>query len=125
MPGPSHRLVNLNPVWISSGGFGIHDKDGNPVPEREKIGLMFDCPACITHPERQCRVPVFFENPFDGKPPFDPTNPKRARWRIVSGTTFEDIRLAPSILTRRHQGYDCPGWHGHVGLRVPGEVTTC
>ena len=38
------RLVDLDPQWVGAGGAGIHDRDGNPVPERHGVGLAFYCP---------------------------------------------------------------------------------
>jgi hypothetical protein len=41
------------------------------------------------------------------------------RWS-VKGSSFEDIQISPSI-----QIIGGCAWHGHIGLNVPGEVTTC
>lgn len=92
------QLIELDPRWCSSGGSGITDKDGNPVPLREKIGLICDCPKCgEDHP-----LFVPFANPLDGGPPTHPV-----AWRR-SGDTFETLTLTPSILRK-----DC-GWHGFI-----------
>ena len=115
MSAPPKRLVDLEPRWLSSGGEGITDKNGNPVPERSKIGIMFRCPICPR--EANCRIPVLFENPPDGLGPLPGGG---TTWRIVGGTTFDDLQLRPSILMLS----GCK-WHGHVGLNKPGEVTTC
>lgn len=47
----------------------------------------------------------------DGKP---------SKWAI-SGSGYIDLRLTPSIFVNAKG--DPPGWHGFVGLYVPGEVT--
>jgi hypothetical protein len=39
----------------------------------------------------------------------------------VSGTGYVDLKLSPSIFVDSHR--NPPGWHGFVGLHVPGEVT--
>ena len=40
----------------------------------------------------------------------------------VSGTGYYDLRLSPSIFVNPQA--NPPGWHGFIGLNVPGEVTT-
>lgn len=97
------KLTDLNPAFVGSGGAGISNKDG-PVPERQGVGLAFDCPCgCGT------RAYVSFTNPMDGKPP-----PHRARaeprWDRT-GDTFETLTLSPSIL---RSGPDSCGWHGYI-----------
>ena len=92
------KLTDLDPRWCSSGGEGITDAAGNPVPLREKIGLICNCPKCgEDHP-----LFVPFANPFDGGPPHSPVTWQR------TGDTFETLTLAPSILRK-----DC-GWHGFI-----------
>ena len=92
------RLTELDPHWCSTGGKGITDKDGKPVPLREKIGLVCDCPRC--GPDHPLFVP--FANPFDGGAP---------RYEVTwqrTGDAFETLTLRPSILRN-----DC-GWHGFI-----------
>jgi hypothetical protein len=89
----------------------------------EAQGLELDCPVCgRAKPALQAhRVQVAFRDRGvlahhgsrnkAGKP---------TRWAVAGGSTFEDLRLSPSI--------DCTPsapecWHGHIGLKIPGEVT--
>ncbi len=98
------KLTDLHPQWVYSGGEGISDKDGNPVPFREKVGISFDCP-CGKCPEGFSNsVYLSFENPPDGGPPVG----NSPHWHR-QGEDFETISLSPSIL--RIGG--C-GWHGYV-----------
>lgn len=104
------KLTDLNPHFIGSGGEGVYDKDGNPVPERHGVGIVFDCPCGNS----ECpALYVGFSNPKDGGPPLEGPQPKWSR----SGDTFEDISLTPSILRTSH----C-GWHGYV---TNGQITNC
>ena len=59
------KLIDLNPAWVGSGGEGVRNADGSPVPRREAIGIWFDCPCGCEHP-----VYVSFSNPADGLGPF-------------------------------------------------------
>lgn len=96
------RLIDLNPAFVGSGGDGITDSNGDPVPERTGIGLAFDCPCgCGT------RAYVSFENPMDGKPPTESAHPIWVR----NGETFEDLTLSPSILRSDPDGCS---WHGFI-----------
>lgn len=98
------KLTDLNPNWVGSGGEGI-TRDGAPVPRREGIGVMFDCPCGC---DQACFVP--FSNPIDGGP-----NEYGQGWKRT-GDTFEDLTLTPSILRIR----PC-GWHGFV---TKGQIIT-
>lgn len=93
------KLTDLNPAFVMSGGEGISDSEGNPVPERQGVGLAFDCPC-------GCRERVYlnFENPLDGGKKLS----GHPSWNRT-GDTFETISLTPSIL--RMGG--C-GWHGYL-----------
>ena len=118
------RLVDLNPRWMSAGGEGITDKDGHSVPLRTGVGIGFDCPCpqCtarrVGDRDKDFHLRVYFDfaNPLDGGPPI---SDERHVWQRT-GDTFDSLRLSPSILDKGR----C-GWHGHVDLHVPGEVTTC
>jgi hypothetical protein len=124
------RLVELHPQWVGAGGAGIFNADMTPSTPRHGIGIAFDCPlghpaSCSYHEvsgdgthERHF---IQFHNPVDGGPPFDATQ-ERPRWTRV-GDTFETLQLTPSILSDPAKG-GC-GWHGYIGLTIPGEVTTC
>lgn len=103
------KLSTLQPSWVGHGGEGISDRDGKPIPLRERIGITFKCPcgaAC---------VPVFvpFSNPEGGGPPV--VSPGGHSW-TREGNTFETLTLTPSI--QRVEG--CR-WHGYV---TNGEVRT-
>lgn len=93
------RLVDLNPKWLGYGGEGISDKDGNPVPARERVGIIFDCPCGCGRP-----LAITFTNPEDGLGPID----SRVNWTRV-GNTFENLTLSPSI-----QRMDNCRWHGFI-----------
>lgn len=118
------RLVDLNPTFVMAGGEGISGADGKPVPERLGVGLGFDCPCTKCSAQRvgdrskdfHLRVYIDFANPLDGGPP---VNDERHTWQRT-GDTFDTLQLSPSILDKGR----C-GWHGYVGLSVPGEVTSC
>lgn len=102
------KLTNLNPSFIGIGGEGISDKDGNPIPRREGVGLVFDCPCCGAGGY------VPFANPLDGGPPVS-----NMTWQRT-GDTFDTLTLTPSI--RRHSGGGCKGWHGFI---TNGEAISC
>jgi hypothetical protein len=94
------RLTELNPRWVSAGGEGVTDKDGNAVSAREKIGVTFDCMCGCGE-----RVYVPFANPIDGGPAHAPGRPLWNR----AGETFDDLTTLPSI--QRLTG--CK-WHGYI-----------
>jgi hypothetical protein len=104
------RLVDLNPKWVGSGGEGISTGDGRPVPPREGVAIMFDCP-CGGHEdakgdetrEFQSRVFVHIDPAMDGKPADESSKPAWKR----TGDSFENLTLEPSI---QRVG----GWHGFV-----------
>lgn len=104
------KLTDLNPYFIGHGGEGVSDAQGNPVPFRPAIGLVFDCPC------GKCGSPIFvaFENPPDGGPRFD-SHPNAPHW-TRTGEDFAAMTLTPSILRKSH----C-GWHGFI---TNGEVRT-
>lgn len=93
------KLTELNPQWIGTGGEGVTDKNGNPVPHRKSVGIEFNCPCGCDLP---CFVP--FKNPIDGGPGVCADH----GWER-EGDTFETLTLKPSIL--RKSG--C-GWHGFI-----------
>jgi hypothetical protein len=102
------KLTELNPSFVGYGGEGISDKDGNTVPRREGVGLHFDCPCGCDQP---CFV--YFSNPLDGGATVNGAGPAWTR----TGTDFETLTLAPSILRSKERG-GC-GWHGWI---TDGEV---
>lgn len=119
------RLTELNPRWMGAGGENVWNADGTPAQRREGIGVMFDCPCSICSSKRvgdddadfHLRHYVPFDAPLDGGQPPD----ERQTWHRV-GETFETLQLTPSILSDPAKS-GC-GWHGYVGLEIPGEVTT-
>lgn len=122
-------LTSLHPEWLSGGGEGITNAEGQPVPARDGIGIGFDCPCPICTAKRignpdtdfSLRHSILFSNPLDGGPPWD-TDPKRPVW-TRTGDTFETLVCAPSILSRPP---GC-GWHGYIGSAdgsTPGQVQT-
>lgn len=95
------KLIDLEPGWVDHGGDGVRDKDGNPIPLRERVGVGFNCPCGC---DRRCHV--LFENPRDGL------------GNLGSGTgpywfrehdDFETLSLTPSIQRR-----DGCKWHGYI-----------
>jgi len=102
------RLTELNPSFYDAGGEGITDSNtGEPVPRREGIGMVFDCPCGC-----DVRAYVEFENPIsEGKPRIG----GGAKWKRT-GMSFRDITLTPSIY--RPLPHGC-GWHGYI---TAGEV---
>jgi hypothetical protein len=118
------RLTDLHPQWIGAGGEGILNADMTPSTPRHGIGIMFDCPkGCAPQSEWEKEVGherhvLFFANPLDGGAPFDSTY---AMW-TRTGDTFETLVCTPSFLSDPAKG-GC-GWHGYIGLTIPGEVTT-
>lgn len=87
---------------------------------------MFDCPKGCP-PKSAWEIEkgheqhfVGFRNPLDGGPPFE-SRPGGPLWDR-RGETFETLRLSPSILSDPAKG-GC-GWHGYIGLTIPGEVTS-
>lgn len=97
------RLTDLNPAFVRSGGEGVSDAEGNPVPERRGVGLAFDCPCGCGQ-----RVYVDFQNPIDG----GPARPVRAPMWQRTGAGFKTLTLHPSILSSKDKG-GC-GWHGWI-----------
>lgn len=73
-------LTELNPKWIGSGGEGISDKDGNPVPFKQESALEFDCPCGCG-----ARILITVLEGFGG-----------SHW-TKTGNDFNDITLKPSI----------------------------
>ena len=94
------RLIDLHPKYIGTGGEGITDRDGNPVPWRDGVGIEFDCPC-------GCESPVFipFENPLGGG---TPVHDKNHCWKR-EGEDFETLTITPSI-----QRVGGCAWHGFV-----------
>lgn len=110
-PQPLERLVDAEPRFVFSGGEGVTDANGQPVPKREGVGVSFACPI---H-EGYCRVYVPFTNPIDGGPAPDP----RITWER-QGETFETLTLTPSIKVLG--GSEGCEWHGFIRA---GRFETC
>lgn len=104
------RLIDLHPVFPSTGGEGVSDASGNPIPVTEGVGVIFDCPCGNADEEHRCFVP--FANPI-GPGPYVPQAGKG--W-TREGETFETLTLRPSI----QRISECC-WHGHI---TSGEVTS-
>jgi hypothetical protein len=84
------RLVDLNPKWIETHGSG------------EVYGISYDCPCALPDCENGGRQVVPTKTNFIGKPTCADS---LARGWDLSGTSFENITLAPSIHQVGH-------WHG-------------
>lgn len=72
------KLINLNPKWLSSGGEGITDEKGKPIPLTEKAALELDCPCGCG--ERICIPFIGYKN----------------NWN-KSNDSFENLTVTPSI----------------------------
>ena len=94
------RLLDLNPRWLSSGGTGITDLEGNPVPQRDQVAIRFDCPCGCDRP-----VCLSIQNPPDGKP----NDKGGTRWLVDGAFDFKTLTLVPSFQRR----IDC-SYHGWV-----------
>ncbi len=104
-------LSQLDAKFVGSGGEGVYDINGYPVPRRDGIGLIFKCP-CGKHDECD-RVFVTFANPLDGGPALDrgyTADKPLPTWQRT-GDTIETITLSPSILRTDPDGCQ---WHGWV-----------
>lgn len=123
------RLTSLNPTWERSGGEGVYNFDGTPAKERTGIGVGFDCPCDKCTKNRELhkddenyslmfRHYIIFANPLDGGGKVEGMG---HTWNRV-GDTFDTLQLTPSIRSDPAKG-GC-GWHGYIGLTIPGEVTT-
>ena len=97
------RLIDLHPTFYGAGAGGdaVKDKNGNPVPERHGLGIIFDCPCGCGEP-----ISVPFANPVDGGPKRE-DEPCQGWQR--TGEDFATMTLSPSILR-----IDGCGWHGFV-----------
>ena len=96
------KLVDLRPRFVFSGGEGVSDAAGNPVPERKGVGFSCECPCGNI----ECgRLYIDFENPLDGGPPL---GGREVRWKRA-GDTFETMSLHPSI-----QRMDNCKYHGFL-----------
>lgn len=102
------KLLDLNPEWSGCGGEGVTNADGSPVPRRERVAVLLDCPCGCAH-----RLHVPFANPPDGLGPIY----QDYGWQRT-GETFEDLTLTPSI----QREFPARCWHGFI---TNGEVLTC
>lgn len=110
------RLTELQPRWIAEYG----------APPDWKQGVSFLCPHC-----QVVRLATFFAPTICGNPPVDIAKVHKQQilsdvdpehvghladehvgkviWTRVSGETFDDLTLSPSIDA---SAWGC--WHGHV-----------
>lgn len=95
------KLTDLNPEWCGAGGDGV-TQNGQPVPRREGVGVIFDCPCGGGE-----RVFIGFKNPFDDEPPYVSGGHHWTR----TGDTFDTLTLKPSI--QRSDPKGCR-WHGFI-----------
>ncbi|MFA5941405.1 MAG: DUF6527 family protein [Sinimarinibacterium sp.] len=86
-------------VWLSSGGTGVSDAQGNPVPVREHSALAYTCPGCNLMGAVNVR----------------PAPSDRHSWEWDGNA--ESPTLKPSL---HHVG--CCGWHGYL---TAGVFTAC
>lgn len=101
------RLRELDPRWAADadiviGGVSKHFEN------RQGMAVSFECPCCFdpTTGHSRTRLAVWFENPVDGLPPTDDAS---RLWKRVSGATFDDLTLSPSI-----DASNVGHWHGHI-----------
>lgn len=105
------KLIELEPRWVAEYG----------APDDAKQGVSFLCPHC-----RIVKLAVFFSPTICGRPPVDIDAFHKARWdeahahledhhvgatiwTRVSGETFDDLTLSPSIDASK---WGC--WHGFI-----------
>ena len=113
MAGERKKITELDACFLSSGGHGLMDNSGREIPRRERVALSMLCPCGC---KRIMIVP--FENPDDGKGPFELNEvPKKFR----TGDTLETLSLTPSIQRHKINGEGCE-WHGYI---TNGEAITC
>lgn len=103
------KLTELNPEWLGGGGEGI----GHVLPDGTTNwnippytgGITFDCPC------GRCgkRCTIIWKNPPESG---IPGTPFKEGWNRISGTTFDDLTLKPSIYRNPKNG-GC-GWHGFI-----------
>jgi len=103
------RFTDLNPSWIGTGGDGIsrkNDQTGEmePVPYRDEIGVMFDCPCGC---DATCFLHV--NNHPDGKPV---DNGGAPIWNCTD-RNFGTFTLSPSIKRNKVNNKGCE-WHGFI-----------
>jgi hypothetical protein len=91
------RLIDLDPRWYSARG------------DHQRHGITFDCPCCGG------RTRLAIATHVDGTN-FDPEPDNKqcfatgeTVWNIVSGDSFENITLTPSVDASKH-GH----WHGFI-----------
>jgi len=106
------KLVDLNPRWVSSGGEGIKDKNGDALALQRGTGITFDCPCgkCGMRPS------AAFSNPIDGS---SPVHRRGSQW-TRTGDSFDNLTLHPSLHQVKEKG-GC-GWHGWL---KNGILTSC
>ncbi len=102
------KLIDLNPVFLSTGGSGVSDSAGNPIPITYGVGIAFDCPCGNYEEDHRCYVP--FSNPIG------PGLHMNVRGWKRSGDTLETLTLTPSVFR-----CDGCGWHGFI---TNGQVIT-
>lgn len=107
------RLTDLEATFIGTGGSGVTGPDGQPVPRRERIGVIMNCPCGCEH-----MLYVPFANPLDGGPCAEVRDGKPWGWQRA-GETLETLTLTPSV----QRGEPCPKrWHGFI---TSGEAVSC
>lgn len=77
--------------------------------EGARCYLTFRCPC---KPECDCRIAIPFTPDLEGNPA--PATVFQKAWQRVSGSTFEDLTLAPSILLHASDWDGHQGWHGFL-----------
>lgn len=87
-------LTSLNPTW------------GGQLRRESGEVLRFDCPVC---PKLEGhRLTLAFKNPVDGGPAI----PNMAHTRILDGTDFATLTIAPSAKFEDAKGRE--HWHGWI-----------
>ena len=119
------KLTELKPQFLRYSKEGNRETYLHVDTMQEADGVMFLCPKCFqangnssvgTH-----RVMCWFRGKVS-----DEVKPNPGRW-TPGGTGFEDLTFVPGeppMAVSVALTSDC-GWHGFIGLSIPGEVTTC
>lgn len=94
------KLTELNPRWVGYSG-PIYD------------GISFDCPHCLAEGLPVQRLAITFSPPIDPNGWWpritQPTYVGQQVWKRISGDTFENLTLNPSVNTNA-AGH----WHGFI-----------
>lgn len=120
-------IGRIDPVTLGySSNFDSRQPE-HAIPFAEAQALILWCPCGYGHPKypidggrpHAIIVPFRDRGVPDNYGPIGRDKKTRPQWG-VSGTSLDDLVITPSI-----DAGEPSCWHGHIGLRVPGDITTC